>query len=160
MVKRVWLPSLLLAAGLLTVACASTGSGGVRDPSVFRHEIGRASYADIVSGVDRILTKHGFTVRRFEENYNTVYFETDWQPRELEQAEVDQGLQRARIRILIRGRRGAADLFRVDFSGESEGLMVGSVEWRKADVTDEMVRGFRRVTGDLEMEMRVGIITR
>jgi len=159
MVKRAWFAGLFLAAGLLVVGCASTGAG-VRDPSVYRREIGRTAYSDILDGVDRMLTKHGYTVRRFEDNYNTIYFETDWQPRELSQAEIDQGLSRARVRILIQGRRGAADLFRVDFLGENEGLRAGMSTWEKIDLVDEVERSLREVYDDLKMEMRTGIITR
>ena len=89
-----------------------------------------------------------------------IYFETDWQPRELTPAEIDGGLTRARVRILIQGRRGAADLFRMEFLGENEGLRVGMSTWEKIDLIDEVERGLREVYDDLKMEMRVGIITR
>jgi len=131
----------------------------VRDPSVLEREIGRVAYQDVNLTVDKILTtKYAFPIRRHEENYNTLYFETDWIPRDAEPDEVNRGVQRVRTRIILTGRRGSQDIFRIQFRGESEYLIDG--QWRRLPLQSPQREKLQRILSDLDMEMRSGVRTR
>ncbi len=150
-----WLVTALASS---TVAgCASGGS--VRDPSVLEREIGRVAYQDVRMSVDKILsTKYAYPIRRFEENYNTLYFETDWIPRDAEADEANRGIQRVRTRIILTGRRGSQDVFRIQFRGESEYLVDG--QWQRLPLQSPQRDKLQRILTDLDMEMRSGVRTR
>jgi len=145
----------LVGALLFAAGCASGGGGpGIQDPSLFRRDMGRATYLDIREGVDKILTKYGFNVWRFQENFSSLYFETDWLMREPYPEERDLGVERARSRIILEGRR-SGDLFRLRFSAENEVWLRG--EWQRIALNDQWRKKLQRLVSDLEMEIRSGV---
>jgi hypothetical protein len=150
----------LFSAFVLLAGCASGGGGGLSDPSQIRRDIGRATYPDVRAGVEKILvTKNAFVIQRFEENYNSVFFETEWQTSEALETERSQGIVQVRTHIVIEGRRSANDTFRLRFTASCESLEDGSREWKRLPVSEERQDEIGAMLADLDMELRSGVRT-
>jgi len=152
----------LFSAVVLLAGCASGGGGGggLSDPSEIRRDIGRATYQDVRAGVDKILvTKNAFRIQRFEENYNNIFFETEWQVGEALESERADGLVRVRTRMVLDGRRGPNDTFRMRFTASCESLRDGSQEWERLPISEEREELIGRILSDLDMELRSGVRT-
>ena len=150
----------LLSAVVILAGCASGGGGGLSDPSQVRQDMGRGTYQDVLAAVDKILeTKYSYTIQRFEENYNNIWFETEWHSAEALADERESGLVRTRTRIVIEGRRGANDTFRLRFTASCESLREGSQEWERLPVSGDREEEIRRILSDMDMEIRSGVRT-
>ena len=150
----------LFSAVVLLAGCASSGATGLSDPSQIRRDIGRATYQDVMAGVEKILvTKNSFSIQRFEENVNNIWFETEWRDTGALETERAEGLVRVRTRIVIEGRRGPNQTFRLRFTASFESLRDGSREWERLPVSEERAGAMRRILADLDMELRAGVRT-
>lgn len=146
-----WIP-------LLLAGCASSGGGGLSDPSEVRRDMGRGTYQDVLAAVEKILeTKNRYVIQRFEENYNTIWFETEWHVSDPLEDERAQGIQRVRTRIVIDGRRSTNDTFRLRFTATNEVLRAGSQEWERLPVTEMRQEEIRGLLTDMDMEIRSGV---
>lgn len=157
--KRVSRGALLLSLLLGVAGCASGGGGtGVTDPAEIRRDMGRGTYQDARAAVEKILeTKNRFTIQRFEENYNNIWFETEWNSPELLEDERAAGITEVRLRIVIDGRRSANDTFRLRFTATCESKRDGSAEWERLPVTPQREEYIRRILSDMDMEIRSGV---
>ena len=113
-----------------------------------------------MAGVEKILvTKNSFSIQRFEENVNNIWFETEWRDTGALETERAEGLVRVRTRIVIEGRRGPNQTFRLRFTASFESLRDGSREWERLPVSEERAGAMRRILADLDMELRAGVRT-
>lgn len=150
----------LFSVVVLLAGCASGGGAGVTDPSQVRRDIGRATYQDVQAGVEKILvTKNSFVIQRSEENFNTLWFETEWQTREALESEQAEGIVQVRTRIVIEGRGGAQETFRLRFTASCESLRDGSQTWERLPVSEERQGLIREMLSDLDLELRAGVRT-
>ncbi len=143
---------------LLLVGCASSGGGGLSDPSEVRRDMGRGTYPDVLAAVEKILeTKNRYVIQRFEENYNAIWFETEWHVSDPLEDELAQGIDRIRTRIVIDGRRSTNDTFRLRFTATVESLRGGSQEWARLPVTEMRGEEIQSLLSDMDMEIRSGV---
>ena len=148
----------LFSAVVLLAGCASSGASGLSDPSEIRRDLGRSSYAMVMEGVEKILvTKNEFSLQRFEENFNTIFFETDWQTRAALASERVDGILQVRTRMVIEGRRSANATFRLRFTAFVESQRDGSQVWERLPVSEEREEMINRILADLDMEIRSGV---
>ena len=157
-----WIP-LLVPALVLAGGCASTGGGAPDEPSAtFEEEMGRVMVPLLEEGLLKIFPKYNLAIRRREEQYSTLYYETEWRPREVTAAERQQGVVDARQRVILRGRRSSTDpsgggVFRVSFEAENEVRTELSPSWHPAPAPDAFFEFWREVAMDLTMEIRAGV---
>lgn len=133
------LPSLAVltvVAGTLGGCIPAASGRGDSTATTFAEELGRVSYERLRGAVDRILVgKRGFRLRRRDEQYATLYYETEWRTREPFADEAEAGVTGARSRIVIRGRRVGGEGYAVTFEGENEVRTRGDPNWHQAPVT-------------------------
>jgi hypothetical protein len=112
--------SLWVLIALAVAGCASSGGGGGSgEETDFTHSLGRVSYAVLNQGLDRILPRYQYAVRRREEQFSNFYIETDWKVREPFADEQAEGYTAARTRLVIQGRRSDGPVFRTSVQVEN-----------------------------------------
>jgi hypothetical protein len=108
--------------------------------------MGRGTYPDVLAAVEKILeTKNRYVIQRFEENYNTIWFETEWHP--------DDPVEDERAQDIIRVRT----TFRLRFTATVESLRGGSQEWARLPVTEMRGEEIQSLLSDMDMEIRSGV---
>ena len=149
-----------MACSLALSACASGGGGPVSDQ--FTSDLGRQLYPSVEEARLKVWGKHNWHVRQELVEPNVFYVESEWRPFTPPEGAAVTGPEEARIRIVIRGRRVAGELdggtqYRVTFEGDYEVRGGATPDWRAAPVPREAVTEFRRVLGDIELEIRTGV---
>lgn len=147
---------LVLWAGL-ALACASSGGEGGALENKYTHDFGRLLLPALEDGRNRVWSRHNYHLNRQEQDYNSVYYESQWRPWAVE----DGAWTDARIRIVIRGRRVASELdgsglYRVYADGEYE-VTDASGAWQPQPPPEAVRKEFDKVFGDLALEVRTGV---
>lgn len=150
-VKRVF-----VATSLAILAACASGGGGDSDTEYDR-SLGRITYRTLAEGVDKIFRKYTIPIYRQEEQYATVYIESEWISREPFESEVAQGAVAARSRFVINGRRSSGPVFRTTITVENQVRTESYPEWRALPVTSDFTDWAREIVSDLEAEVRTGI---
>jgi len=162
-----------LSTVVLGSACASGsgGSGGSEGPSnadgvLLTKDLGRVDanfFADAMQKV--LLRKYAYTLRRREEQFQNVYYETEWELRNPTPEERRQGITDTRHRVVIQGRRmgtsdvaGATQVFRLSLRAEHQVRTINLPNWHPApSFNDALLENLRRMVSDLELEVRSGV---
>lgn len=148
---------------MVVAGCASAGGAAPDEPSAtFQEEMGRVMLPLLEEGLLKIFPKYNLAIRRREAQYGTLYYETEWRPRELTATERELGVLDARQRAILRGRRSSTDpsgggVFRVSFEAENEVRTRADENWHPAPAPDEFFEFWRDVAMDLTMEIRAGL---
>lgn len=150
----------MMAVGLGLVAvmgCASSGSSSATDTEYSR-ELGRVGFDVFQMGLNKVvLGKHGFRMRRREELQTTLYYETEWILRPLTAAETGTGITQAQSRIIMRGRK-SGQFYRMSFVGENRVKTALNPEWHTPAMNESFKDYMDRVSTDLYMEVRTGVV--
>lgn len=146
------LRALLLFATFLPLACATTGGAG---SSLFRREIGDASFRDAYELSLRIVHRHHYEVSSQDTAYPQIRIDTNWRERTPFDDERALGVNRAESRLVITGRaRGQSELgpsYKINLIAENRVRLVGSTDWNESTNTamfrqyaDSIVQDFKR----------------
>lgn len=155
-----WTTAVTLTLGL--AACASSG-GGAGSNSSFRSDMGRLLAEPVAVARQKVWAKHNIPLYREETAFRSIVYESEWMPREPTPAEAAAGVTDARNRIVLRGRRveGEMDVttgvYRVTFELDNQVVTALNPDWHPAAIPDQVVRDYRRVLSDLELELRSGV---
>jgi len=111
-----------------------------------------------------VIGRYRFSLRRREEQYRTLYYETLWVPRAPTDEERTRGIMEAQHRVVAEGRRtsggqleGSSDQYRIEIRVENQVRTRTRDEWHPSpsygpDLEDEM----RRMISDIQLEVRTG----
>lgn len=165
--------TMVLLASLLAGCGGGTASGPGGSASLERatgtpgviviQDLGRLDFVTFGAAMQKIvIRKYRFSLRRREEQFQTLYYETVWQLRSPSEEEQSRGVFDARHRVLIEGRRaggatppGGAQIYRITLRIENQVRTREQRSWQPnsqmdADVESEM----RRMISDLQLEIR------
>lgn len=146
--------SVILA--LLAASCAATRAAP-EAVSVYEVDLGRSSFETIVQQVPRILNRYRFPLLRGENRETTIYFETEWKPRDPFEDESALGFAEASTRIIIEARRSGATLWRVRFTAENRLRRPTSREWEVPPLTEMFSEYMARIVQELERDLQMRI---
>jgi hypothetical protein len=162
---RIRRPSpLLLSLGLFfsfgLVGCATGGSGGA---NVYRKEIGKVMVVPLTTARDKIFGKYTIPMYRETDTERSIFWESQWMPRGPAPEELDQGVDGARNRVLIRGnyveeRLDGTAVLRVRFEVENQIQTQMDPQWHPGPMPPTVEERFQEVYDDLMLELRAGII--
>jgi hypothetical protein len=148
---------LLIAAGLW--GCASGGGAS----NVYRSDMGRLLVGPLLETKDRVWPQHQISVYRQQVDQSRLRIESEWIPRQPTPAEASQGVEEARNRVVIEGRRveGAFDeagaVYRVTFQMENQIVTNLDRSWDAAPPPQAVIDRYREVLRDMEIELRTGV---
>lgn len=161
--SRTPLVILLLMSLALPAGCASSSGGeGDEAADTFEEQVGRVLFGLLREGMDKILPKYRLAVRRAEEQYATLYYETEWQERVVTPEEEARGVVEARQRAIIRGRRVGQTLdgegeFRVTLTAENQVRTETDPSWHPTPAPPSFFEHWRTVYSDLRLEVQTGV---
>ena len=119
--------------------------------------------ATFLSGVSKIVTKHGLQIQRHEDRPRDTYYETIWVPRAVLAEEEARGVTGARNRIVLRGRPveggfgTGGEYYRVTWEVQNQVRSVTTTDWHPGLIPAEVVKEFRPIFTELVMETRTGM---
>lgn len=157
---------LLLALAASGCASGGGGAGGDQGSETFRADLGNVIQSPLVDAREKVWTRHSIPLRREEVLHRSLYFESDWMVRQVEPEERAAGIGEARNRVVLRGVRTGDELldgvpvegrFRATLEVENQVRTEAQPEWHPAPMPAEVLARFRRVVGDMEMEVRAGV---
>lgn len=162
MMRFLKVTALLVLPLVLVAGCASAGNGG--SSSDYTENLGRQVYGTLREAMDKVLLQqHGYRIRREEEQYGSLYYETIWDEGSPTTEERAEGITRVRHRIVIRGRRVGDDpttggaLYRVTFEAQNQAQTETSSSWSAAPVSPELRDEMGEIVTDLNLELRTGV---
>lgn len=158
-----WTRSIAVLLVVLTAACASA-SGGEGDGSSeeFEEQLGRILYPPLQEAMDKILPKYRLSLRRSEEQFASLYYETEWMTREVTAEEQAEGVTDARHRAIISGRRVGETMdgigeFRVTFTAQNQVRSQAEPAWHPAPGPQAFFDFWEEVYNDLRLEVATGV---
>lgn len=148
-----------LAAATVAGLFAGCASGGVEAyaETLWREDMGRITQGTLEDGLDKMVRKYALRLNRQEEAARDLYYETAWSTRDLLATEETQGVTNARNRIVIRGRRLEAGVFRFSWELQNEVTTTMVAEWHAHLIPPEVVEEYRPIYSDLMLEVRTGV---
>ena len=150
-----WL-AVATVSGLFAGGCASGGVQGYAE-TLWREDMGRITQGTLEDGFDKMVRKYALQVDRQEEAARDLYYETAWTTRDIYALEEAQGVTNARNRIVIRGRRLEAGVFRFSWELQNQVTTVETPEWHANVIPSEVVEEYRPIYSDLMLEVRTGV---
>jgi hypothetical protein len=148
---------------LAVAGCASAGGGGDDEAqNVYEEDLGRVVEGPLVEARQQIWRKHNINLYREERSARTLYFESEWMPREPTTEEMAAGVTEARNRVTMRGYQTGETLdgayeYRMNFRVENQVKTGEYPDWHPAPMPQDVRNEFRRVYSDLQMELRAGV---
>ncbi len=158
----------ILCIGLtaLTVHCAGSGGGGVKN--VYRQSVTNTVPGQAYKSVSqKIFDKYQFEIEIDQtETGGDMYYETLWKNRGLLPSEDQMNIQRARIKLRInarpkssgsmsdRGLDSEVSMCKVEFIAYNEAIFAGSPEWQPLEIHPELKEYLKRVYGDLYADLQ------
>lgn len=131
--------------------------------TTFNTKVGIATAIDIKEKARRLLDRYQYQVIRFEETYDEIYIETQWNYRTPFEDEYNQTIVNARTRFIIvtnprtRSYAGGADMHVVTVRGENQVRLVDSNNWINSPISDMLMTYFNKFAEDLKTELSMGI---
>ena len=150
-----WLAAATVS-GLFASGCASGGVQGYAE-TLWREDMGRITQGTLEDGLDKMVRKYGLLLNRQEEAARDLYYETAWTTRDLYAVEEGQGVNSARNRIVIQGRRLEAGVFRFSWELQNQVTTAATPEWHANLIPPEVVEEYRPIYSDLMLEVRTGV---
>ena len=154
--------SLLLCV-LALAGCASSGGGGDDESSaVYRESMGQVVLPPLQEAREKIWQRHNIHLYREESAFRSIYYESEWIPREPTPEEVAAGATSAGNRVVIRGRRAGETMdgvpsFSVTHEVQNQVRTAEHPEWHPAPMPEPVLEEYRRIYADLRMEVQAGI---
>jgi hypothetical protein len=143
---------LVLAALLVTVACASTGGS-----ALFRRDVGSATGPDALERGSMIVQEFHYEIDRRQESPELV-IETHWRRRPVFDDERALGIDAAESRVIITGRQRVdtllGSLYTLTLVVENRTRLDGGEVWRETVNTPSFVEYADRMAKRLEEEFR------
>lgn len=149
-----WL-AVASVGGLLS-GCASGGVQAYTE-TLWREDMGRITRGTLEDGLDKMIRKYGLQLNRQEEAARDLYYETVWTTRDILAVEEAQGVNGARNRIVIQGRRLEAGVFRFSWELQNQVTTASTPEWHAHLIPPEVVEEYRPIYSDLMLEVRTGV---
>jgi len=163
----------LLGVGACGGGGTTGGRGSVSSPSriatdpgtVLTQDFGRVGLAVFSSALEKIvIVRYKFSLRRREEQYQSLYYETLWVPRSSTEEERASGILEARHRVVMRGRRAGSNAqqsnavaFRMSLKIENQTRTREDPDWHGAAVSGGSLEGdMRQMVSDFQAEVRAG----
>ena len=174
--RTVLFPALVALLG----AAGACGGGGIiegpagsasreriatDDGTILSQSLGSVDVTTFGTAMEKVLIgRYRFSLRRREEQYQSLYYETLWVPRPPADEEREAGVLGARHRIVIQGRRassgalpGSAVLYRMTIRVENQARTALNQDWHPAAALGGTVEtDMRRMVSDLHLEVRAG----
>ena len=156
--------TLCLALSVAAGGCASGGSGGDSAGSTsFREEIGKVMERPVTLARDKIFGRFTIPMLREESTARTIYWETQWMPRDPSPEELAAGATGARNRIIMRGtfseeRLDRTPVFRMRFEAENQIRTQLNPEWHPGIMPPVAEERFQEIYDNLMLELRTGVI--
>jgi len=125
--------------------------------------VGVELFSDAIEKV--LIGRYRFSLRRREEQYQALYYETLWVLRPPTDEEREAGFLEARHRVVMRGRRaggssalaGSAVVYRMNLRIENEARTQQHPLWHAAAVLGgTLEQDMRRMASDFQLEVRAG----
>jgi len=159
-------PRLLLPLGLVLffgVAGCATFGGGSSGASVLRKDIGAVMIGPLATAREKVFGKHTIPVLREEDTARSLYWESQWLPRDLTPEETAAGVTEARNRVFLRGnyvdeRLDGTVVVRVRYEVENYVRTTMDPEWHPGTMPPAVEERFDGIYTDLMLELRAGII--
>lgn len=172
--------AIIAVLGLLSIGVGACGGGGAtrglagaatreRMPTdsgtLLNQDIGAVERGTFSAALEKVLIgRYRFSLRRREEQFQSLYYETLWVLRPPTEEEREAGYLEARHRIVLRGRRagssalqGSAVKYRMNLRVENEARTRANSDWHAAGVLGgTLERDMRRVVSDFQLEVRAG----
>jgi len=168
-----------IAASLVGVLSACAGGGLSEGPSgsasferpsatsgtMLTQSFGNVELRLLNDALEKVMIgRYRFSLRRREQQSQTVYYETLWIPRPPTEEERARGIMEARHRVIVEGRRasggpltGTDVQYRVDLRVENEVRTRTQREWAPSRVFgEEIEQEMRRMVSDIQLEIRTG----
>jgi hypothetical protein len=161
---------------ILVGACGGTSTPGpagsaslerasARPGVILNQDLGRVDFVTFAEAMqDIVIRKYRFSLRRREEQIQSVFYETIWQIRVPTEEEQARGILDARHRVVMEGRRaggaslpGGSQVYRISLRIDNEVRSRDQAEWHPDPTMDsEVERDLRRMVSDLQLEIRTG----
>lgn len=129
--------------------------------------IGRASYHNIMAEIPEILMREGYAIYKNRETSRTLYLETSWQERAPFEDEAAMGVEYARTRFVLRGRRTAPRLYTLRL--EAQNQVRGAFQegewhdragaWSTAPLTDMYRAYVDEISTEIQLKVDAGLRT-
>jgi hypothetical protein len=132
---------------------------------IVNQDMGRVDYTTFAEAMEKIvIRKYRFSLRRREEQFQTLFYQTVWQLRVPSEEEQARGVLDARHRVVIEGRRaggvtpaGGSRVYRIVLRVENEVRTRDQRDWHPDSKMDAGVESeMRRMISDFQLEVRTG----
>jgi hypothetical protein len=144
---------LLAAAVLLLQAAACASTPALPDTeSSYRADLGRATARVLDDELPRRLNRYNYVLLRREDRESSLYYETEWNRRDLMADEVELGYQSAETRIIVEARR-SGEVFRVEFVAENRLRRAPGYDWEEIPMTPMFKEYIGRIARELQREI-------
>jgi hypothetical protein len=119
--------------------------------------------APLQTAREKVFGKHQIPMLREEDTARSIYWESQWLPRETAPEEAAGGASEARNRVLVRGtyaeeRIDGTVVLRVRFEVENQIRTELEPEWHPGPLPAMVEERFSQVYDDFMLEVRAGII--
>jgi hypothetical protein len=119
--------------------------------------------APLTTAREKVFGKHIIPMYREELTTRTLYWETQWMPRQPTPEELTAGVQQGRNRVIMRGnyaeeRLDGTPVLRVRFEVENQIQTKLEPAWHPGVMPPAVEEKFQEVYDDLMAEVRMGII--
>jgi hypothetical protein len=133
--------------------------------TLLNQDIGKVEFGILSAALEKILIgRYKFSLRRREEQFQSLYYETLWVLRPPTEEEIEVGTLESRHRIVIQGRRsgsaalqGSTVTFRMNLKVENQSRTRDNSDWHGAEVLGgTLEQEMRRLISDFQLEVRAG----
>ena len=160
---------IFIAVICILSACAGTAQ------NTYHTRVGEAASSEIIQKANIVLLRYGYQVARFDNDANTIAFETEWLYNYglEDMKKADKNIQALRTRIflmareysrarsrsaIVSGRGGSIGHFPVQalyMTGEAEGQYEDRQKWIQIPVTGKLAEHFQSFQEELSKELRI-----
>ncbi|MBM4168703.1 MAG: hypothetical protein FJ215_06050 [Ignavibacteria bacterium] len=149
-----------LLLNILVLGVSGCAGGGGRAGTIYSENLGTGTLYDINTKSQAILNRYQYRIERVESTTDLLYIETEWKNRYPFDDEIEQGVNAALTRIVIRatprGRGVGSDNNSIRFEGENKVRYQGGEEWHIVPMSPMLIAHFKDITDDLITDLRTG----
>lgn len=147
---------------LCMLGCAS-GPKGPAKIKTFDEQVGTGYFNDVRTNVERILTKHQYTIFRYNEDSDRITFETDWRYRVPFDDEVALNIVDAKTQLFITARprirsfNAESTLYVVRMRAENHVRFLDTEEFVRVPLSKMLQEYLKKIAYDFKMEFEQGL---
>ncbi len=152
------------ALALLSLPGCASSHARESPPAEVTADVGVGTAADIDRKAREVLARYRFQVVRVQPPPD-VYYETEWLRRDPFDDERSAGAEAAQSRVIVRARQrglgisstSIANTFAIDVTVENMVRAAGGADFRPAPLTPAFRAFAKKLTDELELELRSGL---